>query len=396
MQDGEGRHAELAGELIEWWEDLWQRGMTSRVVLVAVPPGWGRTTVLDRLAETAGGDDAPVTLIVRINGRELPGETGLQAAALRKCLAGAADPHRVAELLGMDRLGGSVQMGIGIGALFVSGPVAGVAFLLAGVAVGAAGKTWDDSPAGQDGAVARAARAVAAVSARVPVVVIIDDADCLDEGLALTMIENLAARQDGHVLVVAAVDPDGALKPALTARSRTGPGAGARRGRRSGHGLRGAVRPGAAAVPGPAGGRGPPDRARHGHVQGRVRGRCRAPAGGDQRRGRRGGDAGRLWTRYSPRNWTNMRRPQRRWSSRGPGGCCMPARRPGRLPPSAGSARPAGTGRCCDGRDWNGWPIRRRPGWRAKSPRLPLPSGGRWPRRCWKRRWPSPPIRDAG
>lgn len=190
MQDGEGRHAELAGELIEWWEDLWQRGMTSRVVLVAVPPGWGRTTVLDRLAETAGGDDAPVTLIVRINGRELPGETGLQAAALRKCLAGAADPHRVAELLGMDRLGGSVQMGIGIGALFVSGPVAGVAFLLAGVAVGAAGKTWDDSPAGQDGAVARAARAVAAVSARVPVVVIIDDADCLDEGLALTMIEN--------------------------------------------------------------------------------------------------------------------------------------------------------------------------------------------------------------
>ena len=224
MQDGEGRHAELAGELIEWWEDLWQRGMTSRVVLVAVPPGWGRTTVLDRLAETAGGDDAPVTLIVRINGRELPGETGLQAAALRKCLAGAADPHRVAELLGMDRLGGSVQMGIGIGALFVSGPVAGVAFLLAGVAVGAAGKTWDDSPAGQDGAVARAARAVAAVSARVPVVVIIDDADCLDEGLALTMIENLAARQDGHVLVVAAVDPDGALKPALTARSRLAPG----------------------------------------------------------------------------------------------------------------------------------------------------------------------------
>ena len=221
MQGGAGRHAELAGELIEWWEDLWQRGMTSRVVLVAVPPGWGRTTVLDRLAETAGGDDAPVTLIVRINGRELPGETGLQAAALRKCLAGAADPHQVAELLGMDRLGGSVQMGIGIGGLFVSGPAAGVAFLLAGVAVGAAGKAWDVSPAGQDGAVARAARAVAAVSARVPVVVIIDDADRLNEGLALTMIENLAARQDGHVLVVAAVDPDGALKSALTGRSRT-------------------------------------------------------------------------------------------------------------------------------------------------------------------------------
>ena len=46
MQGGSGRHAELAEELVEWWEDLWQRGMTSRVVLVAVPPGWGRTTVL--------------------------------------------------------------------------------------------------------------------------------------------------------------------------------------------------------------------------------------------------------------------------------------------------------------------------------------------------------------
>ena len=61
MGVGSGRQAELAGELVEWWEDLWQRGMTSRVVLVAVPPGWGRTTVLDRLAEAAGADDVPVT-----------------------------------------------------------------------------------------------------------------------------------------------------------------------------------------------------------------------------------------------------------------------------------------------------------------------------------------------
>jgi hypothetical protein len=43
--------------------------MTSRVVLVAVPPSWGRTIVLNRLADAAG---APVTLIARINGRELP------------------------------------------------------------------------------------------------------------------------------------------------------------------------------------------------------------------------------------------------------------------------------------------------------------------------------------
>ena len=39
------------------------------------------------------------------------------------------------------------------------------------------------------GALARTVRAVAATSAQVPVVVIIDDADCLDEGLAFTLID---------------------------------------------------------------------------------------------------------------------------------------------------------------------------------------------------------------
>jgi hypothetical protein len=132
MQGGAGRHAELAGELIEWWEDLWQRGMTSRVVLVAVPPGWGRSAVLDRLARAVSRDDAPVTLVVRVNGRELPEGKGLQAAALRESLAGAAGSHRVAESLGMDRLGGAAQMGVGVGSLFVSGLAAAIGFLVAG------------------------------------------------------------------------------------------------------------------------------------------------------------------------------------------------------------------------------------------------------------------------
>jgi hypothetical protein len=66
MTDGAVRHAELAEELTQWWEDLCQRGMTSRVVLVAVPPGWGRSTALDHLEHAATADDAPVTLTVRI------------------------------------------------------------------------------------------------------------------------------------------------------------------------------------------------------------------------------------------------------------------------------------------------------------------------------------------
>ena len=222
MRGGSGRHDELAGELVEWWEDLWQRGMTSRVVLVAVPPGWGRTTVLDHLTEAAAADDAPVTLIARIPGRALPEDPGAQGAVLRDCLAQAAARHRVAELLGLDRLGGITQLGLGVGGLFVSGLAGAVGFLVAGVALGAAGKAWDDSPAGQDGALARTARAVAEASTHVPVVVVIDDADFLDEDLAVTLIENLAARHDGHVLVAAAADPAGSLRKALVSRARQG------------------------------------------------------------------------------------------------------------------------------------------------------------------------------
>jgi len=109
-----------------------------------------------------------------------------------------------------------------VGGLFVSGPAAAVGFLVAGLALGAAGKVWDDSPARHDGALARAARAVAAASAQVPVLVIIDDADHLDERVALTLVENLVARHDGRVLVVAAVDPGGGLQRSLVSRARQG------------------------------------------------------------------------------------------------------------------------------------------------------------------------------
>jgi hypothetical protein len=278
MRCASGQHVELAGELVEWWEDLCQLGTTSRVVLVAVPPGWGRSTVLDQLAEAAGADDAPVTLLARIDGRELPDTAGLQAAALRERLAGAMTRHPAAELLGLDRLGGITQMGLGAGGLFVSGLAAAVGFLVAGVAVGAAGKAWDDSPAGQDGALARAARAVATTSGQVPVVVIIDDADRLDESLALTLIENLAARHDGHVLVVAAVNPGSSLMTALVSRARMG----LTEGR-----VRVADCPDPGAVPIPARGRGPADRAIHDDVRRRVRGHLSASARRDHHRRRR-------------------------------------------------------------------------------------------------------------
>lgn len=222
------QHEELATELAEWWEDLWQCHTGSRVVLLKVPSGWGRTTVLDRLeAETSGGEDAPVTLMLRINGRDLPDGVGLQAQALRTRLARVLHPRpgetfRAVELLGLDEPGGQIQLGLGIGGLLFTGLTAGISFLLAGLVAGAAQKAWDASPAGQDGALARTARAAAAVSAAVPFVVVIDDADCLNTGLAVTMAENLTARTDSQVLLIAAVDPGGALARALATEVRSG------------------------------------------------------------------------------------------------------------------------------------------------------------------------------
>jgi hypothetical protein len=98
MGAGSGQHAELAGELVEWWEDLWQRGMTSRVVLVAAPPAWGRTTVLDRLAEAAGADDAPAaTADARRAARGQTGRLriGFMASALLEFLPCCATSPRI-------------------------------------------------------------------------------------------------------------------------------------------------------------------------------------------------------------------------------------------------------------------------------------------------------------
>ena len=216
MSGESGRHEAVVGELAGWWEDLCG-GIGSRVVLLAVPSAWGRSAVLSRFRAVVQDVDAPVTLLVSIEGRMPPG-VAVQAVALREALLTAAMRSRLAELLGLDASVGRVQLALGVGGLFVSGLAAAASVLIASLAVTAGGKAWDGSPAGEEGTVARAARAVAAVSVSVPVVVIIDDADRLDPGLARALITNLAGRCDGQVLVVAA-DPGSDLIAALTSQA---------------------------------------------------------------------------------------------------------------------------------------------------------------------------------
>jgi hypothetical protein len=175
------RQAEVLEELEEWREDVREGGIGSRVVLLAVPKGWGRSAVLARFRDLAGDADGPVTVVAGIDGN-LPGGRAVQAAALREVLAEIAPPSRAAELLDLDTPAGKAGLGLEAGAWFVPGLAVAVSVTVLARLLGAAGRIRDDSPAGEAGAVARAARAVAAVSVKVAVVVVIDDADLLGCG----------------------------------------------------------------------------------------------------------------------------------------------------------------------------------------------------------------------
>src|SRR5487761_1673186 len=194
-----GRQEAAARDLAQWWEGVRQGGSGPRAVLLAAPAGWGRSTVLDQLAGTISRADAPAALVVRISGTSLPGGPGPQAAARR---------HGKAALSARG--------------LFAASLAAALSFLLAGLAAASTGTGGDDPPEGENGALARAARATAAVSEAAPVVVMIDDADALRPDLARTLVENLIGHHNSRVLVIAVVNPCSGLASALTSLAQSG------------------------------------------------------------------------------------------------------------------------------------------------------------------------------
>src|ERR1019366_5970247 len=144
-------------------------------------------------------------------------EPRLQAPALRDCLLGAEVRRQAAALLCRRPL--SIAPRRGTPSLPLPGMCGTISLLRAGLAAAAAGGVADDCPASENGAAARAARVVAAVSAPAPALVVIDDADYLEPGLAVTMIENLIGHHDSRVLVIAALDLGSDLAAALTSRA---------------------------------------------------------------------------------------------------------------------------------------------------------------------------------
>jgi tetratricopeptide (TPR) repeat protein len=214
------RQSVVAEELAEWREDV-AGGIGPKIVLLSVPPGWGRSTVLDQLAEDSWPRDGnPVTCIFRIEGKQLSGGPGQQAADVRARLADACARHPVARALGLDRPQGVAMLSLGAGSLFMSGLGVLLGMLAAQEIVTAAGSVRDAGQGGQVGMLARAARSAAQLSAKVPVVVLIDDADRLDLGMALVLLENLMFREGGKMLIVAATTPGGELAGELLAGGR--------------------------------------------------------------------------------------------------------------------------------------------------------------------------------
>ena len=215
------RHQAVLEELAEWWEDISEARIGSRVVLFEVPPGWGATTVLEEFGATVADPDGPVAISVSVDAVPLA-DRAVEAKALSDALLAPLGRSRLARLFGLDTAAAKAGLALGVGSLFVSGTPAQVSLLLAPVAATAAQNVWDASPAGQQGVLARAARTVAAVSVEVPVAVLLDDADRFDVGLATVMIDNLASRLDGQVLVVVAVRPGRELAAELQAPDRYG------------------------------------------------------------------------------------------------------------------------------------------------------------------------------
>src|SRR6185437_10311329 len=215
-----GRQKAAAAELAQWWEGVRHGGVGSHAVLLAGPSGWGRSTVLDQLPTSIGSADAQASLVVRIDSRSLPCEPGSQATALRDSLLSAEVRRQATTLLCRCRLRSTVRPVTG--SLLNSAMAGTISLLVTGLAATRAGRAADDRPASENGAAARAARAVAAVSTSVPTLVVIDDADYMEPALAVTVIENLIDDHDSRVLVIAAVDVGSDLAAALTSRARYG------------------------------------------------------------------------------------------------------------------------------------------------------------------------------
>ncbi len=211
-------------ELVEWWEDLHDCSTGSQLVSLIVPSGWGRSTVLDVLADRIARDESRPGKILRLAGLEAPHGLPMQVAWLTGVLEeqGCLQVRRV---LGLHRTEGVTEAGLDLLGLF--GLVTGLPALLAGLPasllLNVAASTRDRVESGQLAKVARLAHGLASFSRNLPLAILIDDAELLDPRLVERLLFTLLDHIHSDVLAIVAITPDSAAVARFTPPERYGP-----------------------------------------------------------------------------------------------------------------------------------------------------------------------------
>jgi tetratricopeptide (TPR) repeat protein len=199
-------------ELMGWWDDLHDCATGSQLARFVVPPGWGRTVVLDALEARVAADER-LGIVVRLSGKQAPDDLPLQVTWLEHLLRDKAVLAENRRALKLDRVEGVAEAGLG--ALGLAGLVTGLPQLVTGLPASLllelASSARDRTRAGQLADVARMAHAMASYSISLPVAVLVDDAELLDPDLVGRLAFTLLDRTRSNALVVVTAAPEAAL-----------------------------------------------------------------------------------------------------------------------------------------------------------------------------------------
>ena len=208
-----GIHEDVGEELIEWFDDVaGARGGPSvgaRCLVLPVPAGWGRTSVLTQFVKQVNALAGPSVFAGVLDCAGAPDGLLLQASWLTTVLKDAKSTNPVSSLVGAETPRELFNRGVGLGDALglLGGRSASIAAFVVSLGIDVLGyrEQSDDSRGLTE--VGRFAFRVARFSAQqFPVVLAIDNAEALDSRLLDRFVTNLLEPLSSHVLVVATCD----------------------------------------------------------------------------------------------------------------------------------------------------------------------------------------------
>ena len=228
-----GTHEDVLAELVEWFEDIagdgGSGGVGARCLVLPVPSGWGRSTLLSRFEQHISQQGSMEARVCRIDGAKAHGSLPVQARWLCQELEEVAGGDRLRRVLGVDTPMG--QFDAGVTAADAAGLIGGRPLMLASLVktlgLNVLGLREDDETKQCLADAARVARRVSSASVRrMPVVVLIDDGEEIDEQLLDRAASEIVGPAPSRCLVVVACDPLSTQVDMLMHRERFGPAVG--------------------------------------------------------------------------------------------------------------------------------------------------------------------------